>query len=153
MSSPVRHRVSPYGNIRVTMEDVSNRQASDLSKRVAAELRAAQARHRFSWGDVEKATGITHVTMWRMLQGQTDISVAKLMLICEATGLSVTGILEDAMRHAPYKLHDLLTDHSVSPTVSDGPATVTNTQQHDWNTYTGKKAADIDDEVQTDAEA
>lgn len=143
--------MSPYGDICVTLDDVVNREASDLSKRVAAELRAARARLGFQWTDVEKATGISHSSMQRYLAGDVDIRVDKLMLICEATGLDVAQVLEDATRHAPYRLHDLLTDHSMSPDKSQAAPRVGRIQQQDWNEYTGKKAADIDDEVQKDA--
>lgn len=145
--------VSRYGTVCAKLAGVVTRKASDLSRRVAIELKNAQRRKEFTWTAIEEATGITHATMMRMINGQTDIPINRLMLICEAAGISVTEVIEDATRHAPYKLHDLLTDHSVSPTVSDGPASVTSIQQQDWNRYTGKKAADIDDEVQKDAEA
>lgn len=132
------------------------REASDLSQRVAAELRAAQARLRFTWTAIEQATGIPNRTMSRMIKGKVDIPVAKLMLICEAAGLSVTDIIEDATRHMPYQLHDLLTNPtataSMSPDASVAPDNVTNIQQMDWNRYEGKKAADVDDEVQENPE-
>lgn len=151
LSSTASHRVSPYGDICATLVGVVIREASDLSKRVADELRAARARLGFKWTDIENATGIPHSTMQRYLAGEVDMRVDKLMLICEAAGLDVAQVLEDAAKHAPYKLNDLLTDHRVSPDTSQAPHRVKNIQQRDWNEYTGRKAADVDDEVQTDA--
>lgn len=150
-ATPATYRVSPYGDICVILADVVNREASDLSKRVAAELRAARARLGFTWTDIEAATGISHSSMQRYLAGDVDIRVDKLMLICEAAGLDVAEILEDATRHAPYELHDLLTDQRAPGDVSEGDATVTNIEGTNWNQYSGKKAADIDDEVQEDS--
>lgn len=123
------------------MDHVVNREASDLSKRVAAELRAAQARRKFTWTSIEEATGIPHITMYRMLSGKVDIPVAKLMLICEAAGLSVTDILDDAARHMPANYMQSLL---VYPDVSEGSDNVTDIRDTDWDAYQGKKAADRD---------
>lgn len=124
-SSPTSHRVSPYGTACATLAGVEHREASDLSKRVAVELQNARNRHGFAWADVEEATGIPRTTMWRMLNGKVDIPIAKLMLICEAAGISVTDVIDEATRHMPDGyLRSLLSYPNVSPavgTVAESP--------------------------------
>lgn len=146
------YRPSAYGHICAKLADVENREASDLSRRVAAELKAAQARGRWTWTAVEEATGIPHRTMQRMLNGQVDIPVAKLMLICEAAGISVTDVIDEATRHMPDGyLRNLLTCNTESSEVSEGTSNVVSIRSTDWDTYEGKKAADKDDEDVTDS--
>ena len=127
MSSSISHRVSPYGTACATLAGVEKREASDLSKRVAVELKNAQNRHGFVWTDVEEATGIAHTTMWRMLNGKVDIPINRLMLICEAAGIEATDVIAEATRHMPDGyLRSLLSYPNVSPaagTVAETPLT------------------------------
>ena len=128
--------------MRVKLAGVNDRQASDLSKRVAIELRNARNRLGFLWADVEKTTGISHATMQRMLNGQVDIPINRLMLICEAIGVPATRIIEEATRHMP---DGYIRDMLASPPVSPAPRSVSPIQETDWNHYEGKKAADTDE--------
>lgn len=131
------------------MGTVENREASDLSKRIAGELEAAKIRATklgkgWTWTSVERATGISHTTMQRMLAGKVDISVNRLMLICEAIGVPATTIIEEATRHLP---DGYLQQLVASPNVSDAATNVNDVQSTDWNRHEGRKAADTDDEV------
>lgn len=142
--------MSPCGAWCAKLAGVVTRKASDLSRRVAIELKNAQRRHGFTWTSIEEVTGITHATMQRMLNAQTDIPINRLMLICEAAGLSVTDIIDEATRHMPDNyLRSLLTYPDVSPAADN----VVMTKPTDWNGYKGKKAADVDHEVLEDPPA
>lgn len=138
------HGVSPYGTSCATLNDVVIREASDLSRRVAIELKNAQHRLGFKWTQIEEATGITHTTMTRMLNAKSDIPINRLMLICEAAGLDAADIITEATRHMP---DNYLASLLVSPgPVSEDAATVTRMSTN-WSDYQGKKAADTDNEV------
>lgn len=139
--------MSHYGDPCATLAGVVTRNASDLSRRVAIELKNEQRRQGFAWTDVEEATGIAHATMTRMLNGWTDIPIHRLMLICEAIGIDAADIIREATRHMP---DNYLASLLVSPkATSDGGATVT-TMSTNWSDYRGKKAADTDNEVDKD---
>ena len=97
----MRRRASLRRNRRAILARVPYRPASDVSKRVADELKAARIRHGFTWTDVEEHAGIAHSTMMRMLSGETDIPISRLLLICAAAGISASQIIEDAIRHMP----------------------------------------------------
>lgn len=76
-------------------------QSSDLSKRVANELWAAQRRGGWTWKYIEEKTGIASRTMKRMLAGEVEIPISRLLLICAAAGLDAAEIVEEATRHMP----------------------------------------------------
>jgi DNA-binding Xre family transcriptional regulator len=126
---------------------VKNTGPSDLSRRVSAELRATAARRGTTWLSIEKATGIPHATMQRMIKGESDIPISKLMLICEAMGVPAMDVIAEATRLMPDNyLHNLLADPDASPATSS----VVDIRSTNWETYQGKKAADVDDETETD---
>lgn len=123
------------------------RNASDLSRRVAIELKNVQLRRGFTWGEVEEATGITHATMMRMLNGWVDIPINRLMLICEAIGVDAADVIREATRHMP---DNYLASLLVSPSgMSDAEDTFSG-RSTNWSDYRGKKAADTDNEVDKD---
>lgn len=138
--------MSLFWDFRAILAGVPNRPASDLSKRVAVELKNARNRHGFLWKDIEAQTGIAHATLSRMLNGETDIPVSRLMLICAAAGISAAGIIDEATRHMPDGyLQDLLTPDVTYPAVSSASATVPPIHETDWESHPGQKAALNDD--------
>lgn len=121
---------------------MSTRQASKLSALVGDELRAQGARRRWVWTDIEKATGITHGTMNRMLFGRTEITIERLLLICAATQTNPHALIESAVEAAPAYLEE------ITGVPQDG-AKVTVIPRHEWANYTGAWAADNDAEADT----
>lgn len=124
------------------MDGVDKREASDLSKRVAAELKADQARRGWTARDVERNSPMSYTTIGRLLNGKTEISVADLFVICEAVGADAHEIIAEAERHMPAGYLKRL--------VSPAPSNVTTLHERDWDTYEGRKAADYDPEAETD---
>lgn len=122
-----------------------NPNVSDLSARIGAELRAYHGRLKFSWTGIAKATGIPRANLYRMLNGETDIPVANLMLICAAAGIDAADLIEEATRHMPDNyLQSLLVTEGLSAS-SDNVTELVN-----WDEYRGRKAADNDAEAGTD---
>jgi transcriptional regulator with XRE-family HTH domain len=124
------------------MGTVEKREASDLSKRVAAELKADQGRRGWTARDLERKSPMSYTTIGRLLNGKTEISVEDLFVICEAIGADVHAIVKEAESHMPEGYLERL--------VSPAPDNVTPLHERDWDTYEGRKAADDDAEAETD---
>lgn len=122
---------------------MEKREASDLSKRVAEQLRVDQARRGWTAKHVARSTGIHYNSVSRMLNGQAEINVRDLFLITEAIGTDPHAILAATEEAMPDDLvRGML--------VSDVPANVTRIHETDWDSYKGAKAADYDAEAETD---
>lgn len=122
---------------------MEKREASDLSKRVAEQLRIDQARRGWTARHVARATGIHYNSVIRMLNGKTEINVRELFLITEAIGTDAHTILtatEDAMPDGLVR----------GMLVSEESSNVTSIHETDWDSYQGAKAADYDAEAETD---
>lgn len=132
--------MSRYGTWCAKLSGVVTRKASDLSRRVAIELKNAQRRIGFTWTQIEEATGISHATMTRMLNARVDIPINRLMLICEAAGLDAADIISEATRHMPDNYLASLLAPVSAPTPKVSPI-----QSRTWDDYEGKKAADKDE--------
>lgn len=126
---------------------MEKREASELSKRVAEQLRIDQARRGWTAKHVARTTGIHYNSINRMLNGQTEINVRELFLITEAIGTDAHTILtatEEAMPEG----------HVREMLVSEAPSNVTHIRKNgDWDSVLESDedvAAHVDPEADED---
>jgi transcriptional regulator with XRE-family HTH domain len=124
---------------------VDKREASDLSRRVVAELKADQARRGWTLKDIQRGTGMAYRTLNRLFANERDMTIAELIKITDAVDLDAKTILDEADRQAP--------GGSLRNLVSQAADNVTALHETDWDTYEGRKAATNDEEASEDEPA
>lgn len=65
---------------------------------IAAELRAQQARHRWSLDVIAERTGVSRSTVDRALKGKSALAVEVLIPLCIGMGLDPAKILTEAAK-------------------------------------------------------
>ncbi|MDQ0735302.1 helix-turn-helix domain-containing protein [Arthrobacter agilis] len=93
-----------------------NMEPSDLTKRVAAVIRAQMAYKDISQAELVRATGLSQPTVSRLLKGERAMDLEQMNLICSALRISVAGVLEQAEEHLR---NQGATVTQLRPTVSD----------------------------------
>lgn len=66
---------------------------SNLTKRVAAEIRAEMARQTKTTADVAQETGLSQRTTHRLVKGEREITIGELEAVCRALGVQISQIL------------------------------------------------------------
>lgn len=66
---------------------------------IASELRAQQARHRWTLDDIAQRTGVARSTVARALKGEAAIAVEVYLPICLGMGVDPIDLLSKAQRH------------------------------------------------------
>lgn len=76
---------------------------SDLTKRVAAVIRAQMGFKDISQAELVRATGLSQPTLSRLIKGERAMDLEQMNLICNALRISVAGVLEQAEEHLRNK--------------------------------------------------
>ena len=77
----------------MTVDAITQGEASDYSKLVAEEVRALAARKRVSGADLAKALGISAMSMSRRMNGHLPFGVDELAVVANALGVPVEQLL------------------------------------------------------------
>lgn len=65
---------------------------SNLTKRVAAEIRAEMARQTKTTADLAATTGITARTLHRLIKGERQITISELEKVCAALDVPISSV-------------------------------------------------------------
>lgn len=102
------------------MTDQNPSPADFANQAMADVITSAYSEERLTQKQLAARTGITGVTLQRILAGKRDIDWTQIYLLADAVGIELTELVERAERRAAK-----LADEAVARQMSDGGGTVT----------------------------